>query len=145
MAILAAMAVFLFIFVIIGLGLYVLGAVGLYVISKRRGLENPWLAFIPVVQLHLVGKLIKRLNLFGIEIPKPEIYLPVLVIIAAVLSNIRYVGVLFSLANLVLCFGSFYYLFKQYKDQGTAILYTIFTPIFLFVIRNTDPIEENKV
>ena len=36
---------------------YVFFALGLYTMAKRRGLENPWLAWIPVVYLYVIGKL----------------------------------------------------------------------------------------
>lgn len=36
---------------------YVLTALGLYTIAKRRGLNHPWLAWIPVVDVWLLGSL----------------------------------------------------------------------------------------
>lgn len=40
-----------------GLATYVLSALALYTIAKRRGLNNPWLAWIPVVNCWLLGSL----------------------------------------------------------------------------------------
>lgn len=40
---------------VIGLVAYVLMAVGLYTIAKRRGIRNPWLAWIPVANYWLLG------------------------------------------------------------------------------------------
>lgn len=40
---------------VIGLVAYVLMAVGLYTIAKRRGIRNPWLAWIPVANSWLLG------------------------------------------------------------------------------------------
>lgn len=39
----------------VSLVIYVLGAMGLYTIAKRRGLKNPWLAWIPVGFEWLLG------------------------------------------------------------------------------------------
>ncbi len=34
---------------------YVLGALGLYTIAKRRGINNPWLAWVPVADMWVLG------------------------------------------------------------------------------------------
>ena len=36
---------------------FVLGGIGLYTIAKRRGIPNPWLAWIPVVNYWIVGSI----------------------------------------------------------------------------------------
>ena len=43
----------------IGFGIagYVLSSLGLYTIAKRRGIPNPWLAWIPVVSMWIVGSI----------------------------------------------------------------------------------------
>ena len=40
-----------------GIATYVLSALGIYVSSRRRGLRKPWLAWIPVVNVWLLGSL----------------------------------------------------------------------------------------
>lgn len=40
---------------LLGIAMYVLTALGLYTIAKRRGINNPWLAWIPVVNCWIVG------------------------------------------------------------------------------------------
>ena len=40
-----------------GLAAYILTALAIYTISRRRGLKNPWLAWIPVVNCWLLGSL----------------------------------------------------------------------------------------
>ena len=42
---------------LIGIATYVLSALGLYTIAKRRGLNHPWLAWIPVASAWIVGSL----------------------------------------------------------------------------------------
>lgn len=42
---------------LIGIATYVLGALALYTIAKRRGLNHPWLAWIPVASVWIVGSL----------------------------------------------------------------------------------------
>ncbi len=41
----------------ISIAVYVLGALGLYTIAKRRGINNPWLAWVPVVRGWTIGSL----------------------------------------------------------------------------------------
>lgn len=42
---------------LLGIAAYVLNALALYTISRRRGLNKPWLAWIPVVNCWLLGSL----------------------------------------------------------------------------------------
>lgn len=42
---------------LLSIGAYVLSALAIYTISRRRGLKKPWLAWIPVVSCWLVGSL----------------------------------------------------------------------------------------
>lgn len=42
---------------LLGIASYVLTAMALYTLAKRRGLSNPWLAWIPVANCWLVGSL----------------------------------------------------------------------------------------
>lgn len=66
---------------------YVLTAVAIYVIARRRGLRKPWLAWIPVVNVWLLGSLsdqyqyvVRRRNtsrrkwLLGLNLLKPVLY-----------------------------------------------------------------------
>lgn len=39
----------------IGITMYVLKAVGLYSIAKRRNIRNPWMAWVPVVSSYMMG------------------------------------------------------------------------------------------
>lgn len=41
----------------LGVASYVLTALGLYTIAKRRGLNHPWLAWVPVADMWLLGSL----------------------------------------------------------------------------------------
>ena len=39
----------------VGLVCYILGSIGNYTIAKRRGIHNPWLAWIPIAKLWITG------------------------------------------------------------------------------------------
>lgn len=72
---------------LLGIASYVLSAAAIYVISRRRGLHKPWLAWIPVVNVWLLGSLsdqyqyvVKRKNtsrrkwLLVLNLMKPVLY-----------------------------------------------------------------------
>ena len=42
---------------LVGIALYVMQSLGLYTISKRRGIHNPWLAWIPLAYLWILGSI----------------------------------------------------------------------------------------
>lgn len=72
---------------LLGLASYVLTAVAIYVIARRRGLSKPWLAWVPVLNVWLLGSLsdqyqyvVKRKNtsrrkwLLVLNLVKPVLY-----------------------------------------------------------------------
>ena len=42
---------------LLAIAMYVLSSLGLYTLAKRRGLKNPWLSWIPLVNCWIVGSL----------------------------------------------------------------------------------------
>ncbi|MCX8132279.1 MAG: hypothetical protein N3I35_19560 [Clostridia bacterium] len=145
--ILALGAAVLLLVVLIGICLYILAACGLYGMAQRRGIEFGWLAFIPVLQLYIVGKLLNRLRIFGIDIARPEFFLPAASLIVMIFDRVYFLGSLLGFANLIISIAALYYLYKMYRGKNKALLYTVLSifpafllPIFLFNLRNSDPI-----
>lgn len=56
-ALLGGVLVFLLVLLIWGIISYVFTALGFYTVAKRRGIQNPWLAWIPVANLWLLGSI----------------------------------------------------------------------------------------
>lgn len=56
-AILGILLVFYLLVIAIGVGFYVLQSLGLYTVAKRRGIHNPWLAWLPVGNLWIMGSI----------------------------------------------------------------------------------------
>ena len=137
-------AVFSFLGVIIGIAAYVLTALGLYKIAQKRGIENAWLAWIPVVQFYIVGVIIKEVKLGTLTIPRMDLVLPLGAVAVAVLSWIPVLGWLLLIAYYALCIYSLFLLYKEYvPDQ--AVLYTVLSAIglfaiFIFIIRDKEPV-----
>ncbi|EKQ53515.1 MULTISPECIES: hypothetical protein [unclassified Clostridium] len=145
---LAILGFLLFIFVIIGIGLYIVYAYSLYKMAVKQGLENPWIAWIPIAQNYTLGKLIKTLKVFDIEIPRIEIFLPVASLVVCVFNRIEILGALLSLANYILVLFALNKLYKMYKPEN-ATLYTVLSifgitvPFIFLTIKDLEPVIES--
>ena len=126
--------IFLFIF-LAAFALYILGSLGLMKIAQSKGIENAWLAWIPYGNLYIMGKITGPFKLI-IEIPKPEIILPVL----SLCGIIPIIGFILSIAAMILYFGTLYNIYSQYKAKSAqtmlilSILLFFMSPIYLFNI-----------
>lgn len=119
--------------------LWLLKAIGLYTMAKKKGDKYAFLSFIPYGCLFIKGRIIGNTKLFGIEISKPELILPLLI-----LTMHLPFAKSFSMILLIL----FYYaiLYKIYQKQVpnfsvVLLVLSIFIPItqpfILFIIRNS--------
>ncbi|MGE5473281.1 MAG: hypothetical protein ACM3UU_03565 [Ignavibacteriales bacterium] len=131
-AMLGSMFLVFFILVIV---LYVLGSLGLMKIAQSKGVENAWLAWIPVANMYILGKITGPFKLI-FDITKPEIIMPVL----SLCGFIPGIGFLFSLATAVLYYGAIYKVFSEYKAESAttmlilSIVFFFMGPIYLFNI-----------
>lgn len=84
-----------------GIALYVLRAAGVYTIAKRRGINNPWMSWIPVVDLWVLGCISdqfqyvvkgkeknKRKWMLGLNIALVVVYIVFFVILGVTISSI---------------------------------------------------------
>lgn len=141
---------------LMGIAAYVLTALALYTVAKRRGLKNPWLAWIPVADSYLLGSLSDqyRYVVNGENKSKRKILL-VLRILIAVMST-----ALFAVL-IAMCIQAFGGIMRgigeaELVDQilglalslfglslpliGIAIAYTVFRYIALYdVYKSMDP------
>ncbi len=146
---LAAVGAFLIVLcVLIGIALYVLFSIGLMKLAKNKGIENAWLAWIPIGQLYIMGKVIGTFKIFDWEIPKAEMWLPLGFVIAVVLFLIPLIKAFVPLSLFLASGFAFYKLFAMYRPKN-ATLYTLLSmllgfmgPILVFVIRNDQSAAE---
>lgn len=140
---------------IVGLGFYILKGYGLYKMAQRRGIENPWLAFIPVAQEYIIGALLGDTEIKGVRF-NAALVLPigavVIPIAASILSLIPGLGGLLQFALYVVWLIVYtivlFRIFNIYKPES-ATLYTVLSvifsgiamPIIFFSLRNTDPVN----
>ena len=139
---------------------YILTAIALYTISRRRGLANAWLAWIPVANVWLLGSLsdqyqyvvkgqdkTKRKWLLILNILK-AVLLTMIVILAVVAAGSLFanqlseiMGLVVALLGLVLplcavtitlCVIRYMALFDIYRsvDPGNAVLYLVLSILF---------------
>lgn len=154
--VLPIIGVVLIIFLIIGITFYILQSIGLMKLAKRNNIKHSWLAFIPVANTYIHGKVafedkIKTFTLLSIKIISTIIssnYYSNLVL-SYVNSNTSYtsdntIANVFSLIYVIFLFYASYQIFKKYSDKAVIMLVFsilscgVLTPIFLFAIRNNE-------
>ena len=141
----AGMAVVFGILIIIGVALYLLFAFGLFKMAKNQRIEQAWLAFIPIVQLYIIGLLVgDKITIFDNEFTNLGVILVVASLASLVLSFIPFIGILFTLAYLALFYYVLYNLFVLYEEN--AVLYLVLSiivpfllPVFVFMMREKHP------
>jgi len=132
--------VFVLLFLAIIVVLYVLKSIGLATLAEKRGIENAWLAWIPVADLYVMGLLVGELDVFGYRLENLGLWTPVIIVGGSMLGNIPGIGWLFSLAAFIFVVLLIYRLFEMYTNQ--AVLYTVLSillclfPVFIYIIRN---------
>lgn len=143
---LAALAVFGVFGVIIGIAVYIFFAFSLYKLAQKRGVDLAWLAWIPIAQMYVIGKMVKSVKLGTFEVPSLEIVLPVAMLASSLLGAIPVIGWLISLAYLILIVLTAYNLYKQYLPEQ-AILYMVLSifgitiPFFFLKFSKMDPVN----
>lgn len=141
-ALLALGGFIIFLFLVLGIILYILASIGLYKLALNQKIENPWLAWIPVADMYILGKLIKNLKIDTFEIPSIELVLPIGLVATMILNNIPLIGWLISIAYTVLCVLALYRLYKMYRPTQAvlwivlSIVLPFMSPIFIFMMRN---------
>ncbi|WP_054695194.1 hypothetical protein [Syntrophomonas palmitatica] len=132
--------------IVIGIVFYILKSIALTTMAANRGIENPWLGWIPVGDLYIAGTLLGEMELFGYRLTNLGLWVPVAYVGGTILGMIPVIGALFSIALLVFAVIFTYNLFKIYSTQ--AVLFTVLSillclwPVFLFVVRNNQPIGQ---
>lgn len=137
----------LFIITLISVALYILSSLGLYKLAQNKRLEYPWLAWIPIANFYILGKLVNNLKVFGYDVPFIEVLLPVGCLASYLLNNVPVLGFIVFLIYAVLTFIVLYKLYRIYRPDA-AVLWTVLgivlpflIPVFIFIIRNNNPVQ----
>lgn len=125
---------------------YILLSLALMTMADKQGIENAWLAFIPIANMYILGKLLGKLNLFGTIIDQPEMILPLITVASFALANFGAIGSLASLISFVVSLVAYYQLVEKYKP-GSGVLYVLLLVVIapvgsylLFTIRENTPV-----
>lgn len=118
--------------------LWIIRAIGLYKMAKDKDDKFAFLAFVPYGGTFVMGRIIGKTKLFGIEITYPELLLPILLGTMLVPGGAPLSSILF----VFFYYGILYKLYKL-KWKGFATVATVISlfvpvlqPIFIFFIRN---------
>lgn len=76
---------------------YVIRALGLYRIAKNNGVENAWLAWIPLADLYLLGKVTGDISLGNRKLKNTALWLLLVPIIGGGISVLFYFGMILAI------------------------------------------------
>lgn len=127
-SVLLAAGLFMLFFALLVLLAYIPLSIGLYRMALKCGIENPWMAWVPLANLYVVGLIIRELKFQNYDIPKPEIVLPAAFVINLVVAKIPVISALYGLALLVLTLLALFRLFTIFK-KDSAMLFTVLSLI----------------
>jgi len=128
---------------------YVLTGAAYYKMAKKLELENKWLAWIPIGQTFIFGKIAgDRVTIFGKELKDVSIVLLAITLAAGAFSMVPIIGVLLSIASIVMYYTTLYKVLRIFKEES-AVLYLVlsivfaitilFQPILLLVLSRKEP------
>lgn len=148
-ALLAASLGLMVVFFLILVLFYVLKSIALTTMASNRGIENPWLGWIPIADLYIAGTLLGDMDLFGYHLTNLGLWVPVVYLGGTILGYVPVLNIFTSIALLIFSILFVYNLFKLYTEQ--AVLYTVLSlllglwAVFLFVVRNNQPLIDNPI
>lgn len=118
--------------------LYILKSVGLYKMAKNENEKTAFLAFVPYGCFYVLGKIVGKTKIFGVEIDNPEVLLPLL----GLGMYLPYMGIVASILFILALYGLLYRLYEKKSTNFStvllilSILFPFLIPIFLFGLRN---------
>jgi len=140
------MAIVSFILAIIGIAFYIFFSFTLYKLAQKRGLEMPWLAWIPIAQFYVLGLMVKSVKISTFEVPKLEMIFPIAAVASWILGMIPVIGWLFTLAFWAFSIIVLYNLYNQYtpekaKTYAIVSILGVTIPFILKKLYNMEPVN----
>lgn len=133
-------------FVIIGILLYVLGSLGLMTAASKRGIEHAWLAWIPLANLFVLGRIADEYNK---RIQNKHTNNAILLLVLGALELVfallpvpfNIFGIILAIVLLVFTLIAYYKVFDWCSTNAVlfivlSIFFSFLLPIFLFAVRN---------
>jgi hypothetical protein len=153
--------------------LYLMHAVGLMKMAKNQGIKNSYLAFIPITEHYLIGKIInEEFDIGKLKITHAHIKLPLVEIILIVLDFLTFfvglvvldynlssiitseIGIIVIFLNLLLhlfTVASHHKLYSMYSDKHAFIHVVIsyfipfYVPFHIFSLRNKKVLDHKRL
>ncbi|MBN2557159.1 MAG: hypothetical protein JXB33_00240 [Clostridia bacterium] len=129
--------------IIFGIIFYLLFSYSLYMMVKKRNMPNPWLAWIPVVNMYCIGKMTGDMKIFNLSLTNTEIILPLAFALFIGLAYVPLVGAVLSAIGLLVLVIAFHKLYEEFDPENafvltiiTAIIPVVAAPIIMFINRN---------
>lgn len=131
-----------------GLLCYFLQSFGLYQLAKFKGLNYPWMAWIPLISNFLLGDIIDgKIEIAGKTIGNAQVLLFAAPIIGALCFLVPVIGVPIAIVCYVYYCLGLYQLYKLYSTPNAMILFILSLiipltiPFFIFSIRQYERVE----
>ena len=84
---------------LIPIALYLFSSFGLYTMALKKNIEYPWLAWIPIIKLFILGEIIgEKVTISSLKIPYAQVILPVASICSGALIAIPFFGWIIGIA-----------------------------------------------
>ncbi|HVI41034.1 MAG TPA: hypothetical protein VM577_10260 [Anaerovoracaceae bacterium] len=133
-------------FVIIGIILYVFMALGMQAMATKLKIENPWLAWIPIANVYLMGRIAgDQVKIFNKNIPKLGLVLLIGGICIGILTVVPVINLLACIAYAVIYCVALYKIYRIFAENN-AVLYTILSividvtaPFFIYFASKNEP------
>ncbi len=139
-----AAGAFFFLFLIILVILYLLSAFGFYRMAQRKKIKDSWMAFIPIANLYIYGKIIEPLKIMGKEIPSLPFVMLGIGVASPIINALPVIGQIISVLIVIFFLFATYRLYDIYSERPVlyfvlSIILPFLGPIFIFALRNKEP------
>ncbi|MDD2414976.1 MAG: hypothetical protein PHI94_07400 [Eubacteriaceae bacterium] len=122
--------------------LYILSSFGYYTMAQKRKIDYPWLCWIPLVRMYILGELIsERIHFIKWTIPYVQVLLPSFVACTLLFGWIPVLGGLVCCVTIFLYLSAFYRLYQCYTSKHAVLFWilSVVIPvmfcIFPFILR----------
>ncbi len=129
--------------IVFGIALYLLFSYSLYMMVKKRGMPNPWLAWVPIVNFFCIGKMVGDIHIFKLHLTNTEIILPLSFVLFVGLAYVPLVGFILSAIGLLVLVIAFHKLYETFDPENafiltilTALLPVVAVPVIMFINRD---------
>jgi len=134
------------VFLVLAIIMYIFTSLGLYAMANTLNIEYPWLVWIPIANIYILGKIVgDKIKIFGYEITNLGIVLIVSSLVLSILTQIPFVGFIILIAYEVFIYFIYYKLYRMFKPESAgmylvlSIVFSIVQPFLIFSIRNNKP------